>query len=63
MVPPVAAYWAMVQTLPAEDFSRTPGTDPAIDTHVGKMPSSELGWKLDRYRNGCSALSPKQDCL
>ena len=25
--------------------------------------SSELGWKLDRCRNGCSALSPKQDCL
>src|SRR5262245_58942668 len=25
--------------------------------------SSVLGWKLDRYRNGRSALSPKQDCL
>jgi hypothetical protein len=24
--------------------------------------SSELGWKLDRCRNGCSALSPKQAC-
>jgi len=22
-----------------------------------------IGWKLDRCRNGCSALSPKQDCL
>ena len=22
-----------------------------------------MGWKLDRCRNGCSALSPKQDCL
>ena len=25
--------------------------------------SSELDWKPGRCRNGCSALSPKQDCL
>ena len=25
--------------------------------------SSELDWKQDRYRNGCSALLPKQSCL
>jgi hypothetical protein len=24
--------------------------------------SSGLDWKLDRCRNGCSALSPKQAC-
>ena len=23
---------------------------------------SELGWKLDRYRNGCSVRSSKQAC-
>jgi superfamily II RNA helicase len=28
-----------------------------------RATSSELGWKPDRCRNGCSALSPKQDCL
>ncbi len=35
----------------------------AVLKNLAYHTSSELGWKLDRCRNGCSALSPKQDCL
>ena len=41
-------------------------SEPEALLAVLKNPAyhfKRMGWKLDRYRNGCSALSPKQDCL
>ena len=40
-------------------------SEPEALLAVLKTPpttSSELAWKLDRCRNGCSVLWPKQNC-
>ena len=41
-------------------------SDPEALLAVLKNPAyhfKRMGWKLDRCRNGCSALWPNQDCL
>ena len=41
-------------------------SEPEALLAVLKNPAyhfKRIGWKPDRCRNGCSALSPKQDCL